>query len=115
MQDGSESDPASPNQSSDEGEKEASNKLIEDDIATDGTEIKTKKQKKSKKKSKHTDEEKHNNVCDNSDDDKHGKKSKKKKKHKKKSEIEYTDDQRDDPDINQNFRVRTKRRRCGRH
>ena len=87
----------STNQSSDEEGKEAGDKLIEDDIATDGSEIKTKKHKKSKKKSKHTDEEKHYNVCDNnSDDDIHDKKSKK-KKDKRKSEIEYTDDQPDAP------------------
>ena len=84
MQGGSVSAPASTNQSSDEGEKEANNKLIEDDNAADGSKIKTKKQKKSKKKSKHTDEEKHNNVCDNSDYDKHGKKSKKRIKRNRK-------------------------------
>ena len=95
LQDGNISAPASTNQSSDEEEKEPSNKLIEGDIVNDGTEIKPKKHKKSKKKSKHTDEERHYNVCDNnSDDDKHGKKSKKKKHKKKseKSEIENTDD-----------------------
>ena len=99
MQGGSLSAPASANQSSDEEGKEASSKLIEDDITTDGSEIKTKKHKKSKKKSKHTDEEKHCNVCDhNSDDDIHDKKSKKKKKKdKKNSEIEYTDGQPDAP------------------
>ena len=97
MQGGSISAPTSTNQSSDEEGKEAGDKLIEDDIATDGSEIKTKKHKKSKKKSKHTDEEKHYNVCDNnSDDDIHDKKSKK-KKDKRKSEIEYTDDQPDAP------------------
>ena len=100
LQGGSISAPASTNQSSDEEGKEASNKLIEDDIAIDGSEIKTKKHKKSKKKSKHTDEEEHYNMCDNnSDDDIHDKKSKKKKKKKdkKKSEIEYTDGQPDAP------------------
>ena len=96
LQGGSFSAPVSTNQSSDEEGKEASNKLNEDNIATDGREIKTKKHKKSKK-SKPTDEEHRYNVCDNnSDDDIRGKKSKKKKKkHKKKSEIEYTDDQSD--------------------
>ena len=89
LQGGSISAPASTNQSSDEEGKEASNKPNEDDIATDGKEIKTKKHKKSKKKSKHVDEEQHYNVCDNnSDDDGHGKKHKKSKKKSKDTDEE---------------------------